>query len=509
MKKIVIGSMLFAAVISACTPFSAKPTVVINAPPSGSEFREGEEIAIQSTASDSQGVTRIELFVDGAAARMDAAPNPQAQFSLIQKWKATAGTHTISVRAYNAAGVSSEPAAISITVAPAVAIGSPPAPPAAPTLASSTVAPSAPTTAAPSAPTTAPPVLTALPPAPPAFASPTNTEPPPPTDSPPPTPEPPPTQAPTVPAAPAAPSAFVATGTGTTIEFTWTDNSLNELGFRIYQVGEVAPVVSRPAHTATGGVAYSWTGRPCNMSATFFIRAYNAAGESASSSTNAATTIPCAPSALSAVGASQSSVNVSFTDNATNEWGFRVYRVGSASIQESLTARSGTGAKTGTVSPIICGQTYTYFVRAYNGAGESTSSNNNDAKTSGCTVAVMFTSIRLHNDTDADNDAEVWLDIDVEGTARRWPSSPSDTVSINEGETKAIVGVIVVKTMDRTNNLTISVKGTDSDGFFGTDKLGTALQTYSGASTWSEGNRCDESADPNYFRICYTISVTP
>jgi hypothetical protein len=101
----------------------------------------------------------------------------------------------------------------------------------------------------------------------------------------------------------------------------------------------------------------------------------------------------------------------------------------------------------------------------------------------------------------------VWLDINVEGTTRRWPSSGA--VSINQGETKAISGVSVTKTMDRTNNLPVSVKGTDSDPPLGTDALGTVFRIYLGASTWSEGNRCDESASPNYFRICYTITVTP
>jgi len=317
------------------------------------------------------------------------------------------------------------------------------------------------------------------------------------------------------PATPAAPTGFVATGTGTTIAFTWTDNSTNELGFRIYQVGEVAPVVTLGAHTGTGGMAYNWTGRPCNVSATYYVRAYNAAGESASSNTNSAVTIPCAPTGFIASGASQSSVNVWFTDNATNESGFRVYRTGYASILETLSAHTGTGAKTGTVSPVICGQTYAYYVKAYNSAGESAASTTNDATTAACTVTVNFTSVLVTNDTDCDTAfcimdsgaGEIHLDFNVNGQAKRWPLLGH--YSITDNETKAISGISYTFSLFRTQNLTISVTGTDEDTATPDDSLGTANATYVGALNWSEGNRHTDSVSPNYFRIYYTISVSP
>jgi hypothetical protein len=123
--------------LAACVPAPSKPSIVINAPPSGSQFREGEDVAIQSIATDQQGVTRVELFVDGALARMDPSPSPQTQFSILQTWKAAAGTHTITVRAYDTEGTASDPAAISVTIVPSVAQAAtptipatPPAPPA-------------------------------------------------------------------------------------------------------------------------------------------------------------------------------------------------------------------------------------------------------------------------------------------------------------------------------------------------------------------------------------------
>ena len=76
---------------------ASKPTCVINAPPSGSQFREGDPVAIQSNSKDSAGVTKVELYVDGMIVASDSTPSPQASFTIIQTWRATLGSHTISV----------------------------------------------------------------------------------------------------------------------------------------------------------------------------------------------------------------------------------------------------------------------------------------------------------------------------------------------------------------------------------------------------------------------------
>lgn len=102
--------------LSACNLFAGKPTVIIASPPSGSQFLENELVAVQSISTDSMGITRVELLVDGTVVRTDPSPAPQVSFTLIQTWKATPGTHTLSVRAYNTAGAVSDPAAIVISV---------------------------------------------------------------------------------------------------------------------------------------------------------------------------------------------------------------------------------------------------------------------------------------------------------------------------------------------------------------------------------------------------------
>ncbi len=116
--------MLTVMVTTACS--ASKPTIIITSPPSGSQYNEGEEIKVQSTTTDSSGVDRVELIVDGIPVRTDPSPSPQVSFTVIQSWKATQGAHVVSVRAYNKSGGVSDVAAISINVAQSVALNATP-----------------------------------------------------------------------------------------------------------------------------------------------------------------------------------------------------------------------------------------------------------------------------------------------------------------------------------------------------------------------------------------------
>jgi len=102
---------------------AAKPRVTILFPAAGSQLNEGDEVQIQSMSTDPSGIVRVELAVDGATVQTEVPPIPKGQtsFTLVQRWKATPGTHTLSVRAYNASGAASEPALLPVVVAPAIA----------------------------------------------------------------------------------------------------------------------------------------------------------------------------------------------------------------------------------------------------------------------------------------------------------------------------------------------------------------------------------------------------
>ncbi|MBI5653240.1 MAG: hypothetical protein HZC40_22760, partial [Chloroflexi bacterium] len=115
--------ILLAALISstACSfQPKIKPLVEIQAPPSGSQFRAGEQVLVRSIVTNSASVVRVELVVDDRVVLTDSSTSASSQvsFPLTQTWHATAGTHTIVVRAYTATGEVSDPVAVSVTVLP-------------------------------------------------------------------------------------------------------------------------------------------------------------------------------------------------------------------------------------------------------------------------------------------------------------------------------------------------------------------------------------------------------
>jgi len=94
-----------------------KPTVVILSPASGAQVKVGETVAIQSSATDVKGVTKVELWVDSSLVRSDINPQQQPAFSVTQEWTAVVlGSHSVTVKAYNAAGRVSDPATVTVNV---------------------------------------------------------------------------------------------------------------------------------------------------------------------------------------------------------------------------------------------------------------------------------------------------------------------------------------------------------------------------------------------------------
>ena len=95
----------------------------------------------------------------------------------------------------------------------------------------------------------------------------------------------------------------------------------------------------------------------------------------------AAPAVPAAPSSLAASTVSKTEIDLSWTDNAGNETGFKIERskrdntvfVEVATVGADVTTYSDTGLKKRTV--------YYYRIRATNANGDSTYSNEANAKT--------------------------------------------------------------------------------------------------------------------------------
>jgi len=121
LSLILIAGLIVSGIL-ACNPFggeATKPTVVVSAPANLTELQVGAEVEVVWTATDTVGVTRVDLAVDGVLYSTEASTSPQgeASWTMTQTWVATApGTHNLTVTAYNAAGLASDPWAVALTV---------------------------------------------------------------------------------------------------------------------------------------------------------------------------------------------------------------------------------------------------------------------------------------------------------------------------------------------------------------------------------------------------------
>jgi hypothetical protein len=129
-----VSILLFTLLPTACgRPTSvgvvAPPSVSISAPANGQQVQEGQQVEILFTASDAQGVVRVEVGVDSVLLGTATNPSPTANlsFSAQQTWTpSTAGSHTLMAIAYNVAGVASSPAVVNVTVVGMDSASSPP-----------------------------------------------------------------------------------------------------------------------------------------------------------------------------------------------------------------------------------------------------------------------------------------------------------------------------------------------------------------------------------------------
>ena len=171
----------------------------------------------------------------------------------------------------------------------------------------------------------------------------------------------------TDPPPPAAPSGLtVAGGVGQAV-LSWTDNADNETGFEIDRKLSSDPDTSF-AQVGTAPVnAQSFTNTSLAAGTySYRVRATNAVGDSANSNTAEGTVTapsgPAAPSNLAASTASGSSAILTWTDNSSNESGFRIERkVGTGAYATLFTTAA--NVVTHTDSALGAG-TYTYRVLA-------------------------------------------------------------------------------------------------------------------------------------------------
>ncbi len=185
-------------------------------------------------------------------------------------------------------------------------------------------------------------------------------------------------------AIPAPPSGLTATAFPSQINLSWVDNSPNETGFKIERKTGSGGTYAEIATVGAGITAYNDTGLAATTTYFYRVRASNTVGDSAYSNEASATTPDislAAPSDLTATAASSSQINLAWTDNATNETGFKIERKTGAGGTYSQIATVAAGVVAYSDTALLVSTQYYYRVRATNAGGDSAYSNEANATT--------------------------------------------------------------------------------------------------------------------------------
>jgi hypothetical protein len=169
----------------------------------------------------------------------------------------------------------------------------------------------------------------------------------------------------------------------TQIDLSWTDNSGDEDGFKIERSPNGTTGWTQIGTVGADVTSYSDTGRTCGTSYYYRVRAYRGTDDSDYSNTDNTSTV-CAPTVLSATAATQTQINLSWTDNSGDEEGFKIERSPNGSSGWAQIATVGVGVTTYSDTGLTCSTSYYYRVRAYRGTDNSDYSNTANDETNTC-----------------------------------------------------------------------------------------------------------------------------
>jgi titin len=174
---------------------------------------------------------------------------------------------------------------------------------------------------------------------------------------------------------PSAPSGLIATAASpSSINLNWTDASSNETGFQIERSLSSESGFALITTASANAVAHSDGSLTANTTYYYRMRSINANGNSGYTSIVSATTliaVPAAPTALIASAMSSTSINLSWTDNSSNETEFEIERSETSGNGFALVGTSEANVLVYVDSTLISGITYYYRVRATNSGGAS------------------------------------------------------------------------------------------------------------------------------------------
>jgi hypothetical protein len=120
LKLVLLGILLLAPILACNPPMPTPegPTVSIVFPGDGANVTVGEQVLIQSAASDTRGIARVDLLIDSVVVRTDPpAEGTPDVLAIAQPWFPQApGDVLVQVIAYNVSNQPSPPASITLHV---------------------------------------------------------------------------------------------------------------------------------------------------------------------------------------------------------------------------------------------------------------------------------------------------------------------------------------------------------------------------------------------------------
>ncbi len=191
----------------------------------------------------------------------------------------------------------------------------------------------------------------------------------------------PPTEPPTVPTTPSdlAASAVLPNQ----VDLLWTDNADNEAGFIIERSENAGMTWTLLSELAANVTSFSDTSVSSGVSYSYRVFAFNLAGNSAVSNTlflsTPALQLPAAPSNLSRTAFTNTSVSLSWQDNASNETGYDLKWSLDGNLWTVLSLPANTTAST--IQGLTADTSYLFKVQAVNNDGVSANSNTITVKT--------------------------------------------------------------------------------------------------------------------------------
>ncbi|HLL90020.1 MAG TPA: fibronectin type III domain-containing protein [Tepidisphaeraceae bacterium] len=184
--------------------------------------------------------------------------------------------------------------------------------------------------------------------------------------------------APAVDTPPATPTGVTASATTNQVTLDWADNTEPDLaGYNVFRATSAGGVYTKVNTSLLTGSAFTDAGLAAGTSYFYKVAAVDTAGQSSAQSAAVSATTPAAPllapSNLTARALSSSQIRLNWTDNASNETGYRVWRSRDG-VSWTLVSTLSANTVTFTDSGLARNTTHYYRVSAIDGVNEVFSS---------------------------------------------------------------------------------------------------------------------------------------